>query len=120
MSAPAPAADPARPSLRVSQVSHPAPPWRMRTTRSAWPRRRSSGTPWRRKAHGLHRLAGRGGGLLLDEHERRGRTARGDRRAGGLVRLRAHLEVADVDDAREARDAIEEEPHVVIRALELH
>jgi len=60
-----------------------------------------------------------GGAGFIEQHERRGDAGRRDRGVGvGLV-LALHLERADVDDAGEFADAVEEQREVVIRPFEL-
>src|SRR5262245_46723642 len=60
------------------------------------------------------RLGGR-----LDQHVRRGDARRADRRARLRFFLALDSHAADVDDSRKLADAVEEQPQVVISAIEL-
>src|SRR6476646_902783 len=122
----APAAAAARAAERASASLHAAA---RRGTRRA----RASGMRWRRRdgnascrsslrcrrwlfgndAAAAAASTGRRS-LAFLQHERRRRVFRVDRRRRILSRLRLDRDVADVDDARELADAIEEQPQVVV------
>src|SRR5436190_15473219 len=59
-----------------------------------------------------------GRSLPLEQHERRRDAGSRDRDAAVGPVFSLHIEPADVDDARELADAIEEERQVVISAFE--